>query len=342
MPSDPETAEILRVLHAQTTTFRSALALAVEDVRSALAAARRGMHEDEREVELELGRWARERVDAGRFAALFEQTEALDSEAAVHIEAAFRVLSRLSLRGDALFRVRVPTGASLRDAVASAYDTLGRAFGAARVVEAAKAGTYDEAEHGALLRGLRFRHWNEAERRLAPPLVVNVEGGDLFVSALAEFLDGNAKLVLDVRGDCPPAPLVRLVTPGIYVIQTTSAEGLAGLAGFDGPGIGAIVPEYAAHFTHDPSAGDALADRLRVGQVPVEAPRKRIGGYSAAQQRQDLDQLQALATRPAAPAPLPVLPSGANGAQPAPATAPDPADQLAAWLLEQAGLAGTE
>jgi len=347
MQSDAETTDILRVFEKKTTAFRSALALAVEDVRATISERQMAGNGDDDARQVELGQWAAARMNANRFLELTNQTVLIDSDAEAHMQAAFDTLSQLSARGDSLFRVRVATGTNLRDAVASAYEDIGRAFGAARVVEAAKSGTFTEKEHGTLLDGLRYRRWSEAERRLAPPLVVGIDGGDLFVSALAEFLDGDTKIVLHVRGDCPPAPLVRLVNPSTYVVQTRRTRNLDGLAQFDGPGIGALVPEYAAHFTHDPSAGTTLHDRLQINQHPVEEPRTRIGGYSATQQVQDLEQLALFAQRmpapSASPSPKPAAATKAISAAPPPpqATTPDatvPADRLAAWLLQQADL----
>lgn len=354
MQSDGETTDILRIFEQQTTAFRSALALAVEDVRATISEGQIAEDGDPSARAAELGAWAGGRIDGQRLLELTSPSVVIDSDAEAHMQAAFDTLSKLSARGDTLFRVRVPTGGNLRDAVATAYFEIGRAFGAARVVAASKDGTFRDEEHGTLLDGLAYRHWNDAERTMAPPLVVGVDGGDLFVSALAEFLDGHTKLVLHVRGDCPPAPLVRLVNSSTYVVQRRRIEGLEGLARFDGPGIGAIVPEYAAHFVHDPSAGPTLADRLAIAQHPVDEPRKRIGGYSARQQVQDVEQLRALAdrARPPAPAPRPPpsegspAPAAATAAPATPATPATPAarttsvDALAAWLLDQADGAG--
>ncbi|MDJ0976428.1 MAG: hypothetical protein QNJ98_18355 [Planctomycetota bacterium] len=351
MQSDGETTEILRVFERQATAFRSALSLAVEDVRATIRDQEVAASHMPDARAAELGSFAAGRMQAERFLELTSPAITIDSDAEAHMQAAFDTLSKLSARGETLFRVRVPTGGDLRDAVATAYKEIGRAFGAARVVAAAKQHAFDESEHGTLLDGLPYRRWNDAERSIAPPLVVGVDGGDLFVSALAEFLDGNTKIILHVRGDCPPAPLVRLVNSSTYVVQRRRIKRLGGLARFDGPGIGALVPQYAAHFVHDPAAGPTLAERLQIAQFPVDEPRMRIGGYSSRQQVQDVEQLMALATRarpPETPPPAPVeepppvetsTPAAAVPQATPAATAPAAdADQLAAWLIAQTGL----
>jgi hypothetical protein len=162
-------------------------------------------------------------------------------------------------------------------------------------------------------------------------VVVELDGADLRAAPLAEFLDGGVKVVLVVRGGAGPAPLVRLVTPRTFVAQDLDGAVLARLAAWSGPGIVAIMPQGSARFTHDPSAG-ALGARLTVSEIPVMDPKRRAGPFTAAQQRDELEQLKALQQ------------SGAAAATPAtsgPATpATTAADQLAAWLLKQADLAG--
>jgi ribonuclease E len=178
--------------------------------------------------------------------------------------------------------------------------------------------------HTPSLERFPFAQWNRTERYLAPPLVIDVRGADVWAAGLAEFLDGHVKLVLVVTGDTSPAPLARLITPGIYVQQATLASELPGLASWDGPGVAALVPETAARFTHNPKAGPSPAERLRVEFLPAAAPRKAIDGISPAQQADELAMLAALAQ----PAPAPAAPVAAPAAA-------SPADLLAAWLLAQ-------
>jgi hypothetical protein len=117
-------------------------------------------------------------------------------------------------------------------------------------------------------------------------------------------------------------------------MQTTDAGELARLAGWDGTGIAALMPDGAARFVHDPAGGSDLWKRLTVAHLPA-APRAPVGGHSVAQQADALAQLQALGARPPAPEAPPAPAAGA----PADA-AGSPADKLAAWLLDQADLEG--
>jgi hypothetical protein len=160
-------------------------------------------------------------------------------------------------------------------------------------------------------------------------------------AALAEFLDGTQKIVLVVRGACAPAALVRLITPGTFVLQTADGAGLDRFAAWEGPGIAALVHESAARFTHDPTRGAAPWERIAIDSLPARDPRAAVGGASGAQQSEELRQLRQLAARPEdAPAPAP-LPTTASGrATPTAPVATDPADKLAAWLLAQADLEG--
>ncbi|HET9984882.1 MAG TPA: hypothetical protein VFQ38_14890, partial [Longimicrobiales bacterium] len=139
---------------------------------------------------------------------------------------------------------------------------------------------------------------------------------------------------LVVRGPAPPAALVRLITPGVLVLQAASAEALAPLAAGDGPAVAALVPEGAALFRHAPAAAATGHARLTLDAVPEAAPRA-IGAYTAFQQQEELRQLLELAAAPAWPEPAAGAPA-TNGAGEF-----TPADRLAAWLLKQANLDGT-
>ena len=334
-----KTEAILAVFQEQANAFRSALALTVEEVRSALSAGPEGDHDDVTQA-AELGRFGSGRIDASRFNALLDQTLTLDPDDAAHMKAAFESLQALSNRSEGLFALQLPPRACLHDLVAGALADIGRAFGAARVVQASRSGRYDESKHAGLLEGLPFRRWNQAERALCPPLVVEVEGGDLQAGGLSEFLDGRAKIVLVVQGEAPAAPLTRLITPNTFVIQATQSRQLEALAAHDGPRIAALMPDSAARFTHAPKPASSLRDRLRVAFVPEEAPRALAGGLSAAQQAEDLAQLKTLieeGDRPAGAEPRAPLGKAAAAATPqSPASADDPAGKLAAWLLAQA------
>jgi hypothetical protein len=94
------------------------------------------------------------------------------------------------------------------------------------------------------------------------------------------------------------------------------------------------MPADAAAFVHDPAASDVLQGRLQVVRMPEKPPRKKLGGMSAQQQKEELDQLQALASAKEADAD-------------AEATAPGAAqmtsvDKLASWLLHQTDLGGAD
>jgi hypothetical protein len=182
---------------------------------------------------------------------------------------------------------------------------------------------------------LGFEAWNTGERRLAPPLVVELEGADLRAADLSDFLDGNVKFVLLVNGEAPPAPLVRLITPSTFVLQTSDETGIDRFAAAKPPAIAAVMPSSAARFVHDPAGGDLLSDRLEIFQLPEKPPRKKLGGVSAWQQREELAQLQNLARGPGAPATTEARAPEATKQVTSP-------EKLAAWLLLQTDLNNLE
>lgn len=333
MPSDERVAQALRALAAPCATFRSAAAEASDHARSILAA-RSSTNEGGGRSVRELGVFAAGRIDARRFDALFDHDANLDPAAARALHRAAHVLGEVAGLDAAAHRASVSSGGNLHDAAISALASLGRAFGAARVAELAQGGRYRASAHDVWLIAFRPTWWNRVERRLAPPLVLEVDGADLRASGLDELLDGAQKIVLVVRGAAPPAPLVRLVTPGVFVMQTPDPADLGRLAAFEGPAVAALLPEGAAEFVHDPAGGPTIAERLRVTSLPDAEPRAPLGRISAAQQTEELRQLAALTTVPVA-GPAGVLLDPAAGLPPA-----DPADRLAAWLLSRADLAG--
>jgi hypothetical protein len=242
------------------------------------------------------------------------------------------VLRSVSARGDGLFHVDVPSGARLGIAVNAALGGVGRAFGAIMLADIVRGGRYQSVQHDRLLDEAEFLAWNKAERRVAPPLVIEVDGADLHAGALSDFADGRQKLVLVVRGACGPAPLARGITPGTLVLQTSDGSGLERVAAFDGPAIAAMVPEGAATFLHDPLGGRESWQRLTVTHLP-EAPKRAIGRLSAFQIGEDLRLLGDLARTPFA------VP-GANGSSAHAVGATDAVDKIASWLLGQSGLSG--
>jgi hypothetical protein len=349
MPSESTIRQALDALSAPRERFRSAVAAAVDEVGAFLEARRAPVNGRAARTAHELGPFASGRLDPNRFASFFGESGTMDPLALARVERAHETLRATVERGDDAFVLRAAPGADLRSEVDQALAGLGRAFGAARAVEMARLGRLPTDEHEGYLDGFAFRRWNRAERQIAPPLVVEVHGADLQAGGLAEFLDGAQKLVLVVRGDAPPAALVRLVTPGVLVIQTSDAADLAILAGAAGPAALALCGEGAARFVHAP--GEApVWERITLHGAPEEAPRAALGAFSAFQQGEELKLLRALATAPPAPpeveAPPAAAPEAASQA-PKPAAAPealaaaaagatpDPVDRLAAWLLSQ-------
>lgn len=332
MRSEELRTQALQAVARPRDVFRSAIAEAVDDVCALLARLRsEGSGARERHAR-ELGAFAAGRVDVERFAATFGYSASVNVDSLAVIDAARAVLEQIAGSGDDAFCVRLERGGDLRETVRTALGSLGRAFGAARTVQLARSGRYTAAEHASLVQAFPPDRWNRAERQMAPPLVIQLSGEDLRAGELATFLDGTQKVVLVVDSPAPPAPLVRLITPGILVAQIGDPAKLTGLLGGDTPAIVAIVAENAARFSHDPAGGARLEQRLAIEHVPADAPRGRIGGLSAFQQREELHQLEALAAASIAVRSAAVqvdVVSAGNDV--------DPADRLAAWLLAQAG-----
>ena len=280
-------------------------------------------------IAAELGPFALGHVDPIRFGALFAKPRALTPLTRDALKKARAALRAMCSRGSVTM-VTVPSGGSIAATVDAALAEGGRAFAAARVVEFVRSGR-DGSDPVPLLAPLPFHEWTRAERRCAPPLLVSVAGADLHAAALGDFTDGRQKIVLMVEGTCPPAPLVRLVTPGTFVMQTSNDSALDAVASFDGPAVAAIVPESAAAFTHDPAGGAEPWQRLSIQRLPAP-PFGSVPGMSMWQLREDLRQLEALAAEPTG---QPIPPGAATAAN-----APDAVDRLTAWLLEQSDLTG--
>ncbi|MEE9472175.1 MAG: hypothetical protein V3W32_10715 [Gemmatimonadota bacterium] len=348
MPSDGRIKLALESVQRWREAFHSAVAVTVDQVRSFLEARQPPEGSASDHVATELGPFAAGRIDAKRFSSLVSEPDSEDVVQLAPLERALAALRTVSQRGDDLFTVRMERGEILSDRVARALAEAGRAFGAARVIRLARSDRYEPEQHAALLDSFPFQRWSTSEREIAPPLVVEVDGADLLVAGLADFLDGSQKLVLVVRDASPPAALVRLITPGVLVLQTADPADLDRLSRTPGPAVAALVSEEAAHFLHEP-ATNGRAPLLEVTRMPEEEPRRALGSISAFQQTEELRHLAALASRPTAAA----AGAAAAGAAPgigAPAaaaaqdgTAPmDPANKLAAWLLSQADLSDLE
>jgi hypothetical protein len=342
MQSEQLVRRALDALASPREAFRSAVVAAVDEIGARIAA--QGVQPEERveRARHELGAFAGGRIDSARFASIFGASAVLDPGALTRLQRAHATLRRIAEQGDALLTVRVAPGADLYVAVTRALAEVGRAFGAARDVQLARSGRSVNGGGPDLEAGFGFRGWNRAERQIAPPLVVEVDGGDAQVAGLAELMNGRQKIALVLRGAAPPAPLARLATPGVFVMQTGDAADLDLLAEVDGPAIAAVVPEGCARFFHRPGPAEAHR-RLEILHLPVGEPREAVGSFSPFQQAEELALLRSLATPPAASAPAPAPPAAEAGGTPAgpaaePAEPADPAERLAAWLLRQADL----
>lgn len=352
MPSDAEVARmsdltqgVLGVLRERIDAFHDAVAAAEQEVADEIV--RRAGEESIKgeQALIELGPFAVGRIDPDRFAQLLGVAEApLTPEAVDVLSRADGILRGVHADPDRHV-VDVEPGGDLRDAVKGALADFGKAYGAARAVELARAGTFDEVDHAHLLAPLPFRFWHRAERQLAPPLIVRVRGDDCLPVGLGEFLDGNLVLVLIAQGPTTPAPLSRLITPGTFVMQTADPAALSRLGQTDHPGVAILFDEDRpgqAHFVHDPDAGEASWDRLSVDRMPSEAAVGR--GRRVPMWVEEVDHLRALAEPP--PAPSPEVPESRPvaadpGTPSLTSAAPaDPVDRLAAWLLSQADLDG--
>jgi hypothetical protein len=358
MPSEALAQGALAALDGPRARFDETLTLSIDDIRGFLNTHRDPDQDQAGRVAQELGTFAAGRIDVDRFAALLQETQSLDREVRHELDVALETLTRLKSRGEDLYIARVAPGGDLRDTVMKALAEVGRAFAAARLVEAAQSGGGDDA-HDASQKGFPFRRWSRDERGVAPPLIVQVAGEDLIPGGLAEFLDGSVKLVLVVDGKAPVASLAGFIAPGLWVEQVDAPEKLTDFAAAQVPGLAAVVPEGCALFRYDGSA--APGSGLDVSFLPDEASKVRVGSISAAQQARDLNHLRALSESglgrtdapsagpeagadttdgassvesPAAAAPAPV-----PAAQPA-APASDPAGALAGWLLQNADLSG--
>lgn len=338
MPSEAQTSGVaegpaalaLDALRGRVESFRSATAVAQEEIRT-FTAQSRGVNEfNADEALMELGPFATGRIDPERFGALLGNVEVLTPETLEILGQAGTVLEEFAV-GEDVHHVVLEPGGDLRDAVKEALKEVGRVFGAARAVELARSGRFDPDKHMSLLGSLPFRKWNRAERQMAPPLVVELGSEDLFPIGLGEFLDGAVKIVLVVKGHTTPAPLARLITPGTFVVQTSDPADLEALASSRHPGVGLLFDEERdeqARFVHDPDAGDVPWKRFQVTNMPEQA--KDVGrGRRAPAWLEELTHLQTLAKAPLAMVGVTAEDGSAEEEE------AKPVDQLAAWLLSQ-------
>lgn len=329
MPSDPRVQLALERLAPPIGDFRSIIVGALAQAERFLASVD---PDDEARVvaaRAALGPFAEGRIDVRGFVALTAESTALPAAYRERLERAVAVLRDVLERGVTLHVVDVPSGASLVAAVDAGLARAGRAFGAVLAVELMRGGRFRPEEHDGLLDQLAFRSWTRAERRFAPPLVVGVDGADLHIGGLSDFLDGREKIVLVVRGTCPPAPLARLITPRTLVLQTVDDVGLEHVANSADTAVAAMVPDGCALFLHNPALGREPWQRLSIWYMP-KAPRQSLGGMSVWQMEEDLHHLQALASGPGT--------TDASAARSTGALAPGAVDVLSRWLLDQAAL----
>ncbi|MFN8579443.1 MAG: hypothetical protein U0163_00490, partial [Gemmatimonadaceae bacterium] len=188
MQSDDRVSIALGALARPIAEFRSALSGALGHANAYLASQRSDPESRAARLELELGLFAKGRVDARRLAALAGASSTLAPNDAERIERAAGVLEEVLGRGEDLFQVNVEPGGSLSRVVEDALAGIGRAFGAVLAVELVRGNAY-RPEHDALLHRMDFRVWTRDERRFAPPLVVTVDGADLHVGGLSDFTD---------------------------------------------------------------------------------------------------------------------------------------------------------
>lgn len=339
MPSEKLVDEVLDILEAPRETYRSAVVRAVEELRAALTAHRSSGEDHAEYLGQELGPFASGRVDSGRLAGILSVKDTLTPAAVEVVERAVHVLAQRADPDRDLHTVVVDPGEDLRDAVRDALAEVGVAFGVAKAAELAKSGAYDPEKHNQLFGRYPFRRWSASERGLAPPLVVHVDGADLQPAGLADFLDGSVKIVLLVRGEAAPAPLARVITPGVTVVQTRDPADLTRVADALGPALAAVFDEDAEEpvsFGHDPDGGPLPWDRLEVREELDDLQsRLEEGGWKSRRGSEDVAHLVALATSPAGVADTAGTPADTAGG------APDESgsvDRLAAWLLAQTEL----
>lgn len=350
MPSDELSRKALDSLASRVERFRSAVSLTAEQLRGQLATQKAAAGGADQTAAV-LGRFAAARVDPARFSQVLKPQKSHDVAWTKAIERALKVLDEIASRGEALFQVQVSAGGDLVAAVDQALATAGRAFGAARLAKLAESNRYVPKEHDSMLESFPFRSWSRDERKLAPPLVIEVAGGDLAAGGLSAYMDGSQVLVLLAEGSAPAAPLARLVSPGVFVAQADNADALADLAEVAGPAVVAVLPAESARFRNMPAVG-TRPPHLDVTYLPAQEPRRAIGSLSVFQQMQDLGVLASLVARPAAgPAEAPVSTNGhgasTEGAPLAAAqvngsSAADPVGALAAWLLARVDLSDLE
>lgn len=338
MPSDERVPRAYQAFADRMAAFRAGLATARNEIRDHVESHRGVERNLTQSAALALGAFASGRIDAQRFGTLLADEPTLAHESAVTLVRCHDALHELLAYGDALFVRRVPSGGLLRDVVDAALAEVGRAFAAARVFQMVRRGAPTLPAHLATLRAFPFALWSRAERDLAPPLLVRLDGADLRAEHLVEYLDGTVRIALVVDGPASPAPLVRLIAPSVLVLQTSDVMALDTLNRATGPAVAALLPEGCAELLHDPQAGPRLDERLTITRAPAVTRTKSLGWRSARQAKDELAQLEALAElcRAARDVSVVVVPPLGGGTE----NGDGSVDAVAAWLLTQAGFDG--
>ncbi len=325
MQSDERVTAAIAALKPQISVYLLNVESALERARKLLAA-----ESNDSAAAESLGEFAQGRIDAARFAMLAEDPGPLDAIAFGVLERTIERLEAISGAGDEQFIVALDAGGSIGEAVHARFETLGAAYSAATLVDLARRRAPNLLGQGLSLESHPFEKWTAADRRIAPPLVVCVEGPDVDALGIARFVDASVRLALIVTGQTAPAPLVRLISPGVFVSQSSDITPLSKSSDYEGPAVVAVMEDGGARFTHDPRRGRAVWQRLDVTRMPDVQARKSVGRRSAWQQREDVAHLKALAEQP-------VLPPNSADALVAAigGGAADPAERLTSWLLDQ-------
>lgn len=314
MPSEDTLVTALDYVAPERDAFRSALAATLEQVRGIMAAGHNGEPQDRAGAELGAFAAGRIRIEAFPEHALRDMRP--KKSVLASIRHAQQLLTATTSIGDQLHIVDVPENGDLLAAVQDALATAARAFAAAYAIELIRSGREDDSREETLLAPLPPDRWTRAEREVAPPVVVRVNGNDLRISGFEDLLQGNQKIVLLVDGAAPPAALVRLITPGVFVMQCRTIDELARLKAVHGPAIAAVMPDAAA-FVFD--------GNLSVEHLPQELPKRPTRTMTVFRQKEDLEWLKRLSS---------ALTQTATSSE-IEAEQVNPGDKLAAWLLRQ-------
>ncbi len=335
MPSDALVEKAIEVTADARESFITAVRMAADQISAQVRSHDTPASETLDQVAAELGAFAEGLIDASRFPAQVGESNTLDDSSADLLRRAGEALDGLSGAKPEDFVLTVSEGGDVSAAVTKALARLGRAFGAAELAKQARVGGGGTDAALDRLSSYPAAEWRVRERELAPPLVISTPGSGLDLAGLRNLLEGRQILVLLAEGPCPPAPLAPLLSPGVFLLQTTNPDELSGLGDIEGPAVIAVLPEGAAEWVHDPRGGDTLSARLTVRALPDGDDIGPIDGLSVWRQREDLEHLAVMADASKGGSAAGAAPSanGVQGDEPA-----EPVDLLAAWLIRQADL----